>query len=415
MKGPVRTPQKQSEPLAPEVAQGEFGTGWYYERFSPFSWSWMWRRTLLFGTLAVPFGAMLGVIHGLYAHNGAEGVAVGWRAALVALLLVGLGPMLAVLARRAAWPLGVERTAVVGAIVAGVLLSWSLRVYVETYHDHLMGVHLTTMQRWIQVFSGRWPLHAVVENLTYLVEIITVHAIGGGALALRSYLGEPRRRQEHAARREFESLRQQKLAAEARLAVLQAQVEPHFLFNSLASVSADIETDPRRAKQLVHALAQYLRSTLPRLRHEGPVLPSTLAEQFALCRRYLEIMVLRLGERLAIHVELSEQIGNIPFPPLLLLCLVENAVTHGVERKAGPVRIALTAGFISSGAEAALEVLVCDDGVGLREGLVEGTGISNVRAQLATLFGSSAQLQVETPIQGGVRASISIPLQALRA
>ncbi len=415
MTEPAEVPQRPSGPLPPEVAQGEFGTGWYYERFSPFSFSWMWRRTVLFGAFAVPFGAMLGVIHGLYAHSAAEGLAVGWRAAASALLLIGFGPLLAVLARTAGWSQRAERAAVVAAIVAGVLLSWSVRVYVETYHDHLMGVHLTTARRWLLVFSGQRPVHAVVENLTDLIAALSIHAIGGGALALRSYFGEPRRRREHAARRELEALRQQKLTAEARLAVLQAQVEPHFLFNTLASVSAQIEADPRSAKQLVHALAQYLRSTLPRLRHEGPVLPSTLAEQFELCQRYLEIMSLRLGGRLAIQLDLSDEIRATPFPPLLLLCLVENAVTHGVEPKAGPARITLTARFIAGAGECALQVLVCDDGVGLREGLVEGTGISNVRSQLATLYGPGAQLQVEMPAEGGVRASIVIPLRALRA
>ncbi|MEJ0006539.1 MAG: histidine kinase [Steroidobacteraceae bacterium] len=405
--------QQLSQPLPPELAQGEFGTGWYYERYSAFSWSWVWRRTLLFGAFAVPFGAMLGVIHGLYAHNAADGVAVGWRAALAALLVVGLGPLLAALVRHAGWPLRIERIAVVAAIVTGVLLSWSMRVSVQTYHDHLMGAHLTTAQRWMLVFSGQWPLHAVVENLTDLVAALSVHAICGGALALRSYFGEPRRRQDHAARLELECLRRQKLAADARLSVLQAQIEPHFLFNTLASVSADIEADPPRAKQLVHALAQYLRSTLPQLRHEGLVL-STLAAQFDLCRGYLEIMALRLGERLSLHVELTDEIGTTPFPPLLLLCLVENAVTHGVEPKAGPARIALTARVTGSAPGATLEVIVYDDGVGLREGLTEGTGISNVRQQLATLYGPSAQLCVETPAEGGVRASISIPLRLLQ-
>lgn len=414
MTGFATAPHRLSEPLAPEFAQGEFGTGWYYERFSPFSWSWVWRRTLLFSAVAVPFGAMLGVIHGLYAHDAAQGIAVGWRAALGALLLVGMGPVLAALVRHAGWPLRLERTAVIGAIVAGVLLSWSLRVYVATYHDHLMGAHLTTAQRLVLVFSGQWPLHAVVENLTDLIAALTVHAVGGGALALRAYFGEPRRRQDHAARRELESLRQQKLAAEARLSVLQAQIEPHFLFNSLASVSAQIEADPLRAQQLVHALAQYLRSTLPRLRHEGLALPSTLAEQFELCRRYLEIMALRLGERLSVQVELPTQFGATAFPPSLLLCLVENAVTHGVEPRAGPGRIALTARLIPGADGEVLDVLVHDDGVGLREGLTEGTGISNVRSQLAALYGSGARLNVETPPEGGVRASILIPLRLLQ-
>jgi hypothetical protein len=399
--------------LPPEVAQGEFGTGWYYERFASFSWHWTLRRTMLFGAVVVPFGAMLGVIHGLYAHNAAEGVAVGWRASLAALLVVSTGPVLAALVRHAGLRLRVEHLGVVLAIVAGVLLSWSVRVYVETYHDHLMGLSVTSAQRWLDVFSGRWPMHAVIENLTDLVAVLTAHGIGSGALALRSYFDEPRRWQAYGARRELDALRLQKLAAEARLSVLQAQVEPHFLFNTLASVSAQIEADPRRAKDLVQALAQYLRSTLPRMRHEGPAPVSTLAEQFELCRRYLDIMALRLGARFSRAVELSEDLGKLPFPPLLLFSLVENAVTHGVEPKTGAARIALSARLTEVSGETVLEVLVEDDGAGLREGLVEGTGISNVRSQLATLYGSAARFSIESPAAHGVRATIAIALRAL--
>jgi hypothetical protein len=316
--------------------------------------------------------------------------------------------------RGAGWPLRAERIGVVVAIVAGVLLSGSVRVYVETFHNHLMGERITSAQRWFEVFSGQWPAHAVVENLTDLVAALTVHAIGGGALALRPYFGEPGRRQAFAMRREMESLRQQKLTAEARLSVLQAQVEPHFLFNTLAAVSAEIEADPQRAQKLVQLLAQYLRSTLPQLRHDGTAALSTLEEQFDLCRRYLEIMRLRLGDRVVVDINLSDELRKVCFPPLLLVSLIENAVTHGVEPKAGPARISLTARLTGTEEPTLLQVIVVDDGPGLREGLVEGTGISNVRSQLATLYGTSARLEIESPSTGGVRAAISIPLGELR-
>lgn len=402
-----------AQALPPEVTQGEFGTGWYYERFASFSWRWTRRRTLLFGAVVVPFGAMFGVIHGLYAHSAAQGAAVGWRAALAALLSVSAGPVLASMVRHAHLQFRLERIGVVLAVVAGVLLSWLLRVYTESYHDQLMGMRISSAQRWIDVFSGQWPMHAVLENLTDLLAALTVHGIGGGVLALRSYFDEPRRWRAYGARRELDALRQQKLAAEARLTVLQAQVEPHFLFNTLASVSAEIEADPHRAKALVEALAQYLRATLPRLRHEGPAPASTLAEQFELCRRYLDIMALRLGARFCVTVELSEELGKLPFPPLLLFCLVENAVTHGVEPKSGAARIALSARLTDVSGDPSLEVRVEDDGVGLREGLVEGTGISNVRSQLATLYGAAARFSIESPVAHGVRAAIAIPLRVL--
>jgi hypothetical protein len=400
-----------SLPLPTEVVQGEFGTGWYYERFSPFTWEWAWRRTLIFGVIALPLGALLGVIHGLFASSFSQGLAVGWRSALAMLLLVALGPALAAAVRRAGWRRRAEVAGVVTAILAGILISLGLRLMALDYHDHLMGRHLTTIARLVQLFHGDWPLHSMVENAADLVAALTLHAMGGGALALRSYFGEPQRERDHAARRELEQLRQQKLAAEARLAVLQAQVEPHFLFNALASASAEIENDPRRARDLIHALAQYLRSTLPKLRHESTA-RSTLEEQFEICRRYLEVMALRLGDRLTFAVTLPEEFRPLPFPPLLLISLVENAVTHGVERKAGAVRIEINARLLDAAASS-LEVVVRDDGVGLAEGLVEGTGISNVRSQLAMLYGDAARMRIESPVEGGVRASLVVPLTEL--
>ena len=402
-----------SQALPVEVAQGEFGSGWYYEKFAPYSPRWTQRRTVLFGLVLMPFGALLGLIHGLFAHNTAAGVAVGWRAALAILALLGIGPALASLVRQARWPLRAERIGVVSAVVAGVLLSFLLRVYAESFHDQLMGMKVTSAQRWLDVVSGRWPMQALVENLTDLLAALMVHAIGGGALALRSYFDEPRRWRAYEARRELETLRQQKLAAEARLSVLQAQVEPHFLFNTLASVSAQIEADPRQAQELVQALAQYLRSSIPRLRHAGPAPPATLAEQFELCQRYLDIMALRLGSRFSRTVSLAEDLGRLPYPPLLLLSLVENAVTHGIEPKSGPVHIGLTACLGDRNGEQWLEVIVQDDGAGLREGLVEGTGISNVRSQLATLYGPAARLSIESVQAQGVRAAIAIPVRLL--
>jgi len=400
--------------LPGDVVQGEFGTGWYYERFSPFTWDWVWRRTILLGALAVPFGAMLGIVHGLFAHRLEEGMAVGWRSAVSMLFIVALGPSLAAMVRNAAWPRRREVAGVVACVAIGIVASWSARTLALEYHDQLMGEGFTTLDRVVHLFGGDWPIHSLLENGTDLLATLTVHAVGGGALALRSYLDEPRRLRNHAEQRELAQLRLSNLAAEARLAVLQAQVEPHFLFNTLATASATIDTDPARARDLILALSQYLRATLPSWRGGASPVRPTLAEQFDLCRRYLEVMALRLGGRLTFVVSLPETLATVPFPSLLLISLVENAVTHGIEAKSGAVRIELRA-QLSRDDPTELEVLVIDDGVGLDEGLVEGTGISNVRSQLAMLHGAAARFRLESPPEGGARASIVLPMAALNA
>jgi sensor histidine kinase YesM len=188
--------------------------------------------------------------------------------------------------------------------------------------------------------------------------------------------------------------------------MLQAQVEPHFLFNTLASVRSLVATDPARAAQTIDGLAQYLRATLPKLRAGTGASPSTLGEQFAICASYLELMRLRMGERLAVELDLPADLHDAPFPPLLLISLVENAIKHGVEPKPGLTKVTLSARMVERNR---LEVRVEDDGAGLRLGMGEGTGLANVRAQLLTRFGASASLELGARDAGGVTARIVVP------
>lgn len=397
-----------ARPLPPDVAIGEFGTGFFYEKYSAFSWAWSWRRTLLFASIAVPYGALLGVVHGLFAHSFGEGMAVSWRAGLAGLLMVGCGPWLAAAARHRLAPARIERSLVVASVAAGVLLAIAAREYVEAFHDRLMGESVVGLARFARLFSGELPAHGLVERSADIAATLALYAVAGGVLGLRAYFSEPRRWREHEQRLAVDALRREKLEAEQALALLQAQVEPHFLFNTLASVRSLIQTEPQRAAEMIDAVADYLRSTLPRLREASGASASTLAEQFEICRAYLALMDLRLSGRLAVTADLPPALADVPFPPLLLLSLVENAVEHGVEPKVGRVRIELAARQTDSGGAAELEVSVCDDGAGLREGLAEGTGLANVRGQLDLLFGADARLEIESRPSGGVRASIHI-------
>jgi sensor histidine kinase YesM len=236
--------------------------------------------------------------------------------------------------------------------------------------------------------------------------------IANGGLALAAYFAEPKRWAEHLHRVELEKQSAQKSEADLRLAVLQAQVEPHFLFNTLASVRSLVSSDPARASQTIDALAEYLRSTLPKFREESGVAPSTLGEQFAICESYLALMKVRLGDRLRVDIQLAPELRELAFPPLLLISLVENAVTHGAEPKPGVTQVVLTARRLEEGGVHQLEVRVEDDGSGLKLGMGEGTGLSNVRAQLRTRFGSTARLDLTGRNAGGVIARMIVPLPA---
>jgi len=200
-----------------------------------------------------------------------------------------------------------------------------------------------------------------------------------------------------------------------RLTLLQAQVEPHFLFNTLASVRSLLTTDPQRAAQTIDALALHLRATLPKLRAETGASKSTLGEQFDICASYLDLMRVRLGDRLRYELRLSPDLRDAHFPPLLLISLVENAIKHGVEPKPGPAQVLLSARVIEQADGARLEVLVEDDGAGLKLGVGEGTGLANIRGQLLARYGSAGSLELSERAFGGVLARLIVPLEARKA
>jgi len=192
--------------------------------------------------------------------------------------------------------------------------------------------------------------------------------------------------------------------AEAQLKMMQAQVEPHFLFNTLASVDYLIETDPARASTMQKNLIQYLRAALPQMR-EGS---TTLGKEVALCRAYLEILKVRMEDRLQFAITVPQGLSSAQFPPMMLQSLVENAIKHGLEPKPEGGSLTLTAN-VSHGL---LRVTVADTGLGFGMGSTaagSGVGLGNVRERLAALYGSQARLIVEANMPSGTIATIEVP------
>lgn len=193
--------------------------------------------------------------------------------------------------------------------------------------------------------------------------------------------------------------------AEAQLAMLQAQIEPHFLYNTLASIRYVVDRDSRTAGFLLDQLTRYLRHAMPKLRQTM----STLAQEFELADAFLQIARVRMGGRLRVEVELPEALHAVPFPPLVLQTLVENALKHGVEPKTGPARIEVTARQVAD--EIVLQVI--DDGIGIggsRRTAGSGTGLPNVRARLEGIYGDRAQLSVVGGAGGGVVSTVALTL-----
>ena len=198
-----------------------------------------------------------------------------------------------------------------------------------------------------------------------------------------------------------ESLKRQ--LVEAQLKMMQAQVEPHFLFNTLASVDYLIETDPKTASKMQKNLIQYLRAALPQMR-EGS---TTLGKEVHLCRAFLEILKFRMEDRLQYTVIVPQGLQSAQFPPMMLQSLVENSIKHGLEPK--PEGGSLTiSGDIANGK---LRVTVADTGLGFAVADEPGTGVglANVRERLAALYGGAARLSIEANSPTGTIVTIEVP------
>jgi hypothetical protein len=204
-------------------------------------------------------------------------------------------------------------------------------------------------------------------------------------------------------------------SADVRLAVLTAQVEPHFLFNTLANIQALVETGSPRAAAVLSSLIAYLKATMPRL-DDGDV---QLGREITLVRSYLELMQLRMPDRLRFEVTCEAQLAAWPCPPMLLLTLVENAVRHGIDpsETGGLIEVSATrATAREPGRESdVVRLMVRDDGVGMGEAAEPGTGLKNLRERLTAFYGPAARLELTELVPHGLMAEILIDVAAMAA
>ena len=189
--------------------------------------------------------------------------------------------------------------------------------------------------------------------------------------------------------------------AAAQLQLLQAQIEPHFLFNTLANLRRLVRTDRVAARAMLADLMGYLEMALPRLRDER----GTLDREMALLQSYLAVHQVRMGARLRTEFDVPAALGGRELPPMLLLTLVENAIKHGVQPRVegATIRVEARAGA------AGLELVVSDTGGGMTSGSGGGTGLANLRARLRALYGDAASLRLGVNEPHGLVATIVIP------
>ncbi len=207
---------------------------------------------------------------------------------------------------------------------------------------------------------------------------------------------------------EAESLKRQ--VVEARMAAMQAQVEPHFLFNTLASIDHLIETDPPRASQMQRNLIALLRASMPTMREANAAGVRDLGRELAVIRPYLEILKVRMEDRLQTEIDVPDGLLSAEFPPMMIQSLVENAIKHGLEPKAEGGSLKVRAEVLHG----KLAITVADTGLGFGRAATAGTGVglANIRERLSLLYGGKASVTIAANQPSGTVVTITVPYRS---
>jgi hypothetical protein len=417
--------QRLDQPLPVEITGS--GHGWFtrYRVHPVFSAAWARGRTRAFGLVgaAAFLAAALPLI-----RAPADEIPYGGLLQLAVQLFVPLlaGPWLAWAVRRRGWVAPREWLSLV-TVMTGLVLGmlafheWGAEPVKQWLAEQIgrvdeqgkrkrlvmsIGVSVSSPN---DSASAAMPDHADTGPMVRLVNGVTSGLVTfwlAGGVGLWGWRRERAGLAALARERDLAHALAARREAELRLSVLAAQVEPHFLFNTLAGVRSAIATDPARAVEMIDHLAEYLRAAIPRLRGQGdPV--ATLGEQLDIVRAYLGLMSVRMP-RLHFSIEVPTGLLGAPCPPLMLISLAENAVKHGVEPKVGPARIQVVARRTEAGM---LEVTVADDGAGFGSPASGcGLGLTNLRERLQQMHEGRANFSLTARPDGGVAATLTLPL-----
>ena len=193
----------------------------------------------------------------------------------------------------------------------------------------------------------------------------------------------------------------ERATAEANLRALQAQIEPHFLFNTLANVTSLIQNQPEDAKRMLEDFIAYLRATLASTRS----VHASLGGEFEMMQSFLSILKIRMGERLQAHLDLPRELQSAMVPPMLLQPLIENAIKHGLEPKVEGGSLTLSAERRGE----SLRISIVDTGLGFSDKPSNGIGLKNVRERIEKLYGASGGVLIEENQPSGTRIIVTIP------
>jgi sensor histidine kinase YesM len=233
--------------------------------------------------------------------------------------------------------------------------------------------------------------------------MVTLAAVAVGTLFGLGALYSERDAQARAQALQFALEREtlQRQAADARLHLMTAQIQPHFLFNTLANVQELVESGSPRAAPVFRSLIDYLCAAMPHLQEEH----ATLADEERLVRAYLDLMQMRMPDRLAFTVDIDPELRHLRFPAMALLTLVENAIRHGIDPGCETGKVEVGARRVDADS---VHLWVADTGVGLSENAGQGTGLANLNARIKAFFGDGARVDLTEQAPHGLRADLHV-------
>ncbi|MGL4574914.1 MAG: sensor histidine kinase [Burkholderiaceae bacterium] len=394
-----------NKPLPPDVVFLGLGGLTSYRMYPVFSLRWMRGRFVLFTGVA----ALWALVTFLGNSND-----LGWGPAgnisaaflFAVLIMLFFGPALATAVRYSKVSARKEAIGVVAAVIIGIGLSWVVDYYSSNYILEQAGKKAEYDARQAKLKDAP-KLQRISAHVAASIKGLLIYGLLGGGFALFAYFRERTRVEASVRRRELARANDARREAEMRLSLLQAQVEPHFLFNTLAGLRSMIGHDPPAAQAMVDKLVDYLRAAIPKMRADGEQEAPTLGDQLDIVKSYLDLMQIRMGKRLAYAIDVPESLREAQFPPLMLISLVENSLKHGLEPKPSGGTLAISA----SKAGKILSVSVRDDGVGFGGAATSGSGIGlmNIKTRLAQMYGDRASLTLKAVETGGVDASVTLP------
>ncbi|MFC3147859.1 sensor histidine kinase [Piscinibacterium candidicorallinum] len=404
-----------NRPLPAEVVVSTFGRLFRYRLYPTFSLKWMRGRFIVFSVPIMLFAAALLISHGVATQDwGSAGNAAS--AMLFAyLFMLFVGPAMATGVRYLRWPQRRESIGVVAAVVFGVALSAVADFYATRYVEGELAKQPEVAAAKLKL-KDRTKAEQIGVHVINGAGKLLIFSLLGGGFALISYFRENVKVAAANRRRVLTEAQNARREAELRLSVLQAQVEPHFLFNTFAGLRGLIREDPERAVALLDRLTDYLRTSIPKMRDDGINDSSTVGAQIDSVRAYLELMKVRMDKRLTFDLDVPQELRRADFPPLMVITLVENAIKHGIEGKPEGGHVEVHVEVHAQADDHVLRLTVLDNGIGFEAAQTSGMkkpgtglGLRNIRTQLATMYGDRARLIMKAPPEGGFAATIELP------